>query len=200
MRFALLILALVLFPFAAQATEAPSGQIHIDAQKVLRGQFVALLQMKGATAPMQSTGHFVVAPGHGLIWNIEQPFPTSTVVTPNGATQNIGGMVMKLPAKNLRHLYEMVGGALAGDWSGLEQDYVLTPSGDEHHWHMLLVPRQTDKPKLSYARIMVSGGKFVENIAMVKADGTYDTFSFTDAALASTPLSAQESAVFQQAP
>jgi hypothetical protein len=196
MRFAFLFMIIVLFPIEATAVEAPPAQVHLDATKVLRGQFLQQFQMKGAEQPMQSTGHFVVTPAYGLIWNIEQPFPTATIITPNGATQNIGGLILKLPTKNLRHLYDMVGGALAGDWSNLEQDFIITPGGDAHHWQMVLTPRQTGKAALSYARITVTGGKFVENIVMTKADGTNDQLSFGGEVLGGMPLSGQEVAYF----
>jgi len=193
-----LALVLVIFPIDVWAIEAPSGQIQIDATKVLRGRFIEQHQLPGAQAPLTSSGHFIVAPARGLIWGIERPFPTTTIVTPNGAAQDIGGMAMKLPAKNLRHLYDMVGGALAGDWNGLETDFEITSSGDGRHWQMTLTPRQNDKPKLSYARITASGGPFVENIVMTKADGSYDAFNFTDPVLSQAPLAANESAVFSE--
>ena len=75
----------------------------------------------------------------------------------------------------------MVSGALAGNWTELEEDFSIVRSGDAHHWQMFLTPHPSEKPKLPYTAITVSGSHFVENIVMVKADGSSDTFSFTDA-------------------
>jgi hypothetical protein len=197
MRFFLTIALLAAFPLAVWASDAPPGQAHIGANDVLRGHFVEERQIKEMAAPMQSTGHFIVAPGHGLIWGIEQPFPTSTIITPNGLVQDVGGIALKVPAKHLRHLYEMVGGALAGDWSGLDNDFILTRSGDSHHWQMLLTPRP-DKASLPYASITVSGSRFVEHIAMLKGDGSADTLSFSDTVLSQGTLSPVENAAFNE--
>lgn len=180
------------------ALEAPPGQIHLDDHKILRGRFVQEHQMSGVDTPVQTSGRFVVAPAYGLIWDMEQPFPTSTIITPKGATQSIAGITMKLPAKNLRHLYDMVGRALAGDWNGLENDFVIVRSSKAHHWQMLLTPVQGDKPKLAYNVITVSGNRFVENIVMTKADGSYDSFDFTDESLSSEPMPDKEAAAFHQ--
>ena len=193
-----LLLAFTVFPFAASAIEAPPGQTRIDANSVLRGSFVQELQMNATKGPLRSSGHFVVAPARGLIWSIEKPFPTSTIITPNGAAQDFGGFAMNLPIKNLRSLYDMVGGALAGDWNGLEKDFIIKRSGNADHWKMLLTPRQPEKPKLPYAKIAISGSPFVENIVMTKTNGINDTLDFMDEVLSPAELTPTESAVFDK--
>jgi len=198
MRFLFLLLCLLAVQAPSFAVEMPPQQMRITADKVLRGHFTEDHQFNNASAPLHSTGHFVLAPAHGLIWGVEQPFPTSTIITPEGAAQDFGGVSLKLPAKNLRHLYDMIGGALAGDWSGLEQDYIIVRAGVANHWQMVLTPRQGGKPKLSYSTISVSGSSFVENIVLTKADGVFDAFTFTDEALTSAPLPAAESAAFNK--
>ena len=200
MRSFLLVLALALLPVAAGAVEAPSAQVHIGANAVLRGNFVEEHQVNAEQAPLHTSGHFVVAPARGLIWGIEKPFPTSTIITPEGAAQDIGGLAVKLPAKNLHHLYDMVGGALAGNWNELGEDFDVSRSGDARHWQMLLTPRSGEKPKLPYSAISVSGSRFVENIVMTKVDGSSDAFSFTDAVLSPASLTGQEAAIFNEIP
>jgi hypothetical protein len=198
MRILPILFLSLLLPTTAQAVEAPAGQTRLDSQHVLRGSFVEDRDMPGLKGPLHSTGHFVVAPGHGLIWGMEKPFPTSTIITPTGIAQDVGGMAIKLPAKNLRHLYNMVGGALAGDWSDLESDFEITRSAANGHWQMLLVPRPDSKVVRSYESITVTGNRFVESIAMAKPDGTSDIFTFSDAVLSPAPLAAPELASFNE--
>lgn len=197
-RFLVLVFMLVMSPSLSWAVEAPRDQVHLVVPEILRGRFTQEHQISGATNPIVSSGRFVAAPAYGLIWSIEQPFPTSTIITPKGAGQSLGGIILKLPAKNLHHLYEMVSKALAGDWNDLEQDFTVTRDRAAGHWKMLLTPRQKDKSGLTYAKITVSGKKFVENIVMTKADGSYDALRFADQALSSTPLSTQELSAFSQ--
>jgi hypothetical protein len=202
MRFFLMVFFIAICSLAcaeqAWAIETPTGQVHIDTNQILRGSFIEEHQIKGVNGPLRSVGHFVVAPAYGLIWGTEKPLPTSTIITSNGAAQDIGGIAIKLPSKNIHHLYDIIGRALAGDWSGLETDFILTQSGDLNRWQILLMPRSSDKPKISYATISVSGSRFVENIVMTKVDGSYDTFSFADVVLSSLPLTPSESAVFNE--
>ena len=200
MRFLLPVVLLGLFPLGALAADAPDGQVHINANQILRGRFTEDRQMKDTGGPpMLTSGSFVVAPTHGLIWTIEKPFPTSTIITPNGFVQDIGGLAVKLPAKkNLRHLYDTVSAALAGDWSGLDKDFIVTRGGNQSHWVMLLTPRPEAETKIPYTSISVSGSRYVENIVMMKADGGHDIFNFSDAALSEATLSAKENLLFNE--
>jgi hypothetical protein len=198
MRILLLILCLSAFSMAARAAEAPVEQIHIDENHILRGRFTEERPMKGAAQPVTMTGYFVAARGHGLIWGMEKPFPTSTIITPNGMAQDIGGLAVKLPAKNLQHLYTMISGAMAGDWKEVDNDFVVTASDDGKQWHRLLVPRPESIFQKSYSAITVSGGKFVENIVMTKLDGGSESLAFTDNVLSPGPLTPNETRVFSE--
>ncbi|HUY67703.1 MAG TPA: outer membrane lipoprotein carrier protein LolA [Alphaproteobacteria bacterium] len=193
--FALLFLAL---PVTATAAVAPAGQVSLKAGDVLRGSFVQVTEMKGVDAPMQSSGRFVVAPGHGLIWQIEKPLATATIITPQGSVQDFGGIAVKLPIRNLSHLYATIGGALMGNWRGLEKDFVITRSEKGGRWQMLLTPRHKGRAALPYRSIAVSGARFIESIAMVGNDGGSDTLSFADEVLGHTPLSANEKLAFNE--
>ena len=198
MRYLLLIFIATIFPLTALAIEAPTSQVRINADKILRGNFEEVHQIRGTDTPVITSGTFVVAPAQGLIWNIVHPFPTSTIITPNNAAQVVGGLVVKLPVKNLRHLYEMVGGALAGDWSKLETDYVIKRSSTATGWQMLLTPRHTKAPILPYTVITISGTRFVENIIMTNPDGRTDELTFTNNELSTPPLATKETTLFNK--
>jgi hypothetical protein len=197
-RFYLIALFLVSMPLCALATEAPPGQTQIGPSQVLRGTFVEERQAKNAEGPLEISGHFVVAPAYGLLWNIEKPFPTASIITPAGLVQDLGGVAIKLPAKNLQHLYKMVGDAISGNWDSLDADFTITRGGSAGHWQMLLVPRPNNSSNLTYSAITVSGGAFVENIVMTKADATYETLSFANEALSPAPPTPTEMMSFKK--
>ena len=191
---ALLILA---FALPAHAAQKPLAQIALANGQVLRGQFTETRELQGMVNPFISTGHFVIDPAHGLIWGVEKPMATSTIITPDIVMQDIGGFAVKLPAKNLRHLFDMVGGAMRGNWSALETDFVVTPGGSADHWQMALTPN--GNAKTPYASIIVTGSRFVETIIMTKTDGSHDSFNFLNEVLNTGPLTADESQLFSEA-
>ncbi len=192
---------LFLFPSSiAFAANANAGQVVMGNSDILRGRFIEERNLKGFNGPMNSEGHFVVAPEHGVIWGVEKPFPTTTVITPSGLVQSVGGInVMRLPAQKIPfmlHLYDMLGGVLAGNWKALETDFTVARSGDDQNWQVLLLPRRTDNPAMPFSSITVSGHQFVENVVLLKPDGDSDTLTFLNEALSSKPPSAAEKLAF----
>ncbi len=200
MRSLFLILLGALIPFTAVAADEAVEQAIVGTHDVLRGHFIEERHLTGFNKPMRSEGHFVVAPQQGLIWGMEKPFPTTTVITPAGLVQSVNGIsVMSLPAQKIpfmRHLYDTLGGALTGNWAALETDLTVTRSGDEQNWQVTLVPRHTDNPAMPFSSISVSGHRFVENVAMLKTDGDSDTLTFMDSTVSSAPPTAAENRTF----
>ena len=189
----LLVLAPIL-PLAARAAGPDSG---LAPGAVLRGGFVQERHLKGFNAPLRSDGHFVLVPGRGLIWRVEKPFAITTIITAAGLVQQVGGSeTLRLAAARLpflSHLYEMLGGALAGDWHALETDFIVERSGDAAHWQVRLTPRKTDDTLvMPFAGIVAMGARFVETVEMTKPDGDADVLSFVDQVLDGAPLSAEE--------
>jgi hypothetical protein len=199
MRHLMPALLVLLWSFGAQAAGVePSPTIGTG--EVLRGGFVQERHLKGFNAPLRSEGHFVLVPGRGLIWRVEKPFAVTTIITAAGLVQQVGGNeTMRLAAARLpflSHLYEMLGGALGGDWHALETDFTVARSGDAAGWQVHLTPRKTDDPlAMPFAAISAKGGRFVETVEMIKPDGDADVLTFLDQALNGTPLDADESAV-----
>ncbi len=198
MRFlpALLVMAFVI---PVMAAELPSGQVPVDSGKVLRGAFVEEKQVKGLDQPLRFTGKFVVAPDFGLIWGVEKPLGTSTVVTRSNAIQDVGGIAMKLKIRKLTQIYDIVGRALTGNWHSLQPDFTITRTEDDGKWHITLTPRPVSTAKLPYASIAINGAKFVESIVLKRADGISDSFTFSNEELSELPLTAQENALFAKA-
>lgn len=200
----ILILATSLLGWAsfAHAVTAPAAQTQIDNAHVLRGTFIEEHSIKGLNDPMRTMGHFTLAPAYGLLWSIEKPMATTTIVTHDSSVQDIGGLVIKLPIKNLQHLYDTISQALIGNWGNLESDFTIQRNGDDHHWQMLLTARPQnpgEKPRTPYKTITVSGGTYIENVAMTTNNDSFETIVFTEQSAAALPLNATEQTAFNEA-
>jgi hypothetical protein len=187
---------LIAAPVAARADGHGLGQ-SLGRGDVLRGAFVQQRLLKGFDAPLRSEGHFVLAAGRGLIWRVEKPFAITTVITSAGLVQQAGGSeTMRLASARLpflSHLYDMLGGALSGDWRALEADFSAARSGGADHWQVRLTPRKTDDPiAMPFSAIAATGGRFVETVQMSKPDGDSDTLTFAEQVLNGAPLDSGE--------
>ena len=194
-----LALLLCLLPFA---TLAAGPTETLDPGQVLRGRFVQERHLQGFTAPLKTEGHFILAPGKGLIWRAEKPFAVTTVMTPTGLVQQVGGAeTMRLASARLpflSRLYDMLGGALAGDWRSLDGDFTVARSGDSKAWQVTLTPRQgTDPLTMPFQAITAKGGRFVDAVRIAKPDGDADDLTFLDQDLSSIPLAAEDAAALK---
>ena len=185
-------LGVILSTITASADSGP----HITNSEVLRGRFVQERHLQGFAAPLRSEGRFVLAPGRGLIWTTEKPFGVATVITESGLIQEVNGnqtlnmSAAKLPF--LSRLYRMLGGALASDWLGLEDDFILAREGDVENWQLHLTPKKAEALTMPFRAIAVKGQRFVDEVILTKPDGDHDRLTFHDQVLSSTPLTADE--------
>jgi hypothetical protein len=188
MRRRLILAALAGLPVRAGA---------VTAGQVLRGRFVQERHLRGFDAPLRTEGRFVLAPGRGLIWQAETPFAVTTVITAAGLVQDVDGSeTMRLPAARLpflSRLYGMLSGALSGDWGGLEPDFVVVRSGDAGHWRAELTPRAADA--VPFSGIVVSGGRFVDQVRIDKPNGDWEGLVFLDQVLTDGPVGAGEASL-----
>jgi hypothetical protein len=198
MRFALFAVFLLLLAPSAAAADGPTSSIAKD--QVLRGRFVQERQISGFKTALRTEGRFVLAPSRGLIWQAEKPFAVTTIITPAGLDQTVDGkQTLNLDAAKLpflSRLYAMLGGALAGDWSKMESDFIVTRAGDDRRWQVRMVPRKADDPAMPFRSIVVNGGRFLDKILLTKPDGDEDTLTFSDQAVTKIPLTPAETAAF----
>jgi hypothetical protein len=187
------LLALALFAVTVAAAQPPR-QVHaLKSGEVIAGRFVQERHLAGLAAPLRSEGRFVLAAGRGLIWRGEKPFATVTVLTPAGVMQSVDGQeVQRLPASRvpfLSRFYNMLSGALAGDWTAMEHDFTVERRESQPLWTIVLHPRSTDDPASAQLQsITVTGGALVDAVEIHRANGDWEHLSFRDQALSSAPL------------
>ncbi len=197
------VLLFVLIPLSAAWSAGPSQTLV--AGQILRGHFVQERHLKGFNAPLRTEGSFVLAPGRGLIWQAETPFAVTTIITAAGLVQAVGGSeTMRLPSARLpflSRLYDMLGGALGGDWHAIETDFTITRAGDDRNWRMELIPRQSpNQISMPFRAISAKGGRFLEEVVLTKADSDdFYRLNFLDQTLSTAPLSPAENATLESA-
>ena len=141
--------------------------------------------LKGIASTLKSDGTFVLAPGRGLIWRIEDPIQTITVITPAGIRQIINGSeVQRIDAAKvpfIAHFYDMLNGALMGDWTAMRHDFAVETTGDRGAWRTLLTPLRPNDPIAGMlASIVITGGKMVDGVEISRANGDSERIAFLD--------------------
>jgi hypothetical protein len=177
----------------AQLTIGPS----LAPGQALHGRFVQARNLKGIASTLKSDGTFVLAPGIGLIWRTEAPIHTITVITPAGIRQIVNGSeVQRIEATKvpfIAHFYDMLNGALMGDWTAMRHDFSVETTGDRGAWRTLLTPLQpTDPIGGMLASIIITGGKMVDGVEIRRTNGDSERIAFLDQAVSSVALSGDD--------
>jgi hypothetical protein len=161
--------------------------------QTLRGRFVQARSLKGIASTLKSDGTFVLAPGRGLIWRIEDPIQTITVITPAGVRQIIGGSeVQRIDAAKIpfiAHFYDMLNGALMGDWTAMRHDFAVQTTRDRAAWRTLLTPLRPNDPIAGmFASIVITGGKMVDGVEISRTNGDSERIAFLDQVVSNVAL------------
>lgn len=193
-----LLLAIPLFS-PARAADLPQT---VKPGEVLRGQFIQDRQLAGFSKPLRSEGTFVLIPGRGLIWRAQTPFQNTTVITPEGILQLANGLeAMRLPAgrmPGLGQLYEVLGGAVAGDVAPLAQIFAVKRGADANGWQLVLTPLHPDNSGMSQIKsLIVSGRQFVDAVVLDKDGGDVDRLSFLDQVVTATSPTPEENSLLE---
>src|SRR5262245_55207769 len=202
----LLILLNLLFAalMSPPALTAPAIEVTPLAEgQVLRGRFEQLRFLQGFQAPLKSSGTFFLAPGLGLIWKTEAPFALTTVMSPAGLVQEVGGReTMRMPSARIpfmSKLYAMLGGALTGDWEGLSSAFTITRKVEGKSWRLKLEPIQADDPGMPIRAIDLHGSRFLEDVDVIKVNGDRDRLVFLNQKLEAAAPTPDESKLLARA-
>jgi hypothetical protein len=165
--------------------------------QTLHGRFVQARNLKGISSTLNSKGTFVLAPGRGLIWRIEDPIQTVTIITPAGIRQIINGSeVQSIEAAKvpfIAHFYDMLDGALMGDWTAMRHDFAVQTKGDRAAWRTVLTPVRPNDPIAGMlASIVITGGKMVDGVEINRANGDSERIGFLDQAVSGVALSGDD--------
>jgi hypothetical protein len=166
---------------ATFAVHAQTGTLKNG--EVLRGRFVQERFLVGFSKPVVSEGSFALLPGFGLIWQAESPFPVMTVITGNGLVQSVDGSeIARLTASRLPflpRLYDMLSGALTGNFLALENEFSVTSAADGRFMRLRLEPKRADAASaLAIVSLDIFIDRFVERVEISKPGGDRDRLIF----------------------
>jgi hypothetical protein len=185
------------------ASHGRAQSLTLASGEVLRGRFTQQRFLQGFSAPLASTGSFILAPGRGVVWRGETPFALVTVMGPGGLVQRVaGGATTHYPASRLPaivRLYEIFGAALNGDWQKLTSVFDVRRDGTDNDWKVTLTPLRSGEGGLPLRHVVVRGGRYVDSVEVVRLNGDWDRVEFSQQAPSRAPLDAETSELLDAA-
>jgi hypothetical protein len=206
-RLVLLCAALLFGPLVfCQKAWAVDGPAPLAAADLLSGQFTMERHLAGFGQPLTSTGSFHLSPAKGLIWAVEAPFPSVTVVTGAGISQGIGiGQLSHLDgSERAVPFVTLIGAVLSGDWNALEDSFSVTTetgekAGGNTNWQAILTPRPNGTLSNQIEAIKARGGRVVEAVTLRRTGGDWDAITLTDQSIMPPPLPPAVTELFTEA-
>ena len=161
----------LLFCSSAHAFDLQQLSEQLAKPQVIHGQFVQEKHLRALPKPLTSTGTFVLAKDHGLLWQLKTPLQQDYRITAQGIARRSSNGWQMLPGKSAgaeqNRLFLAV---LQGDSSGLQRDFELQLQGEADRWTLTLTPRSL-LLKQVFNRITIDGGELVQRIELQETQG-----------------------------
>lgn len=175
---------------------ATAPQLQSD---VVRGDFIQSKYLAELDQPLISSGQFVLARGHGLIWQVEKPVKTTLVI---GQTQwvqsNNGHETLRIDANQqpgLNVVAAMLLAVFQGDEARLRNFFDIDSDKAKDPWTMQLKPKTAAVAKFIHS-LTIEGNESINRIEINEAGGDRSVIQLRNTAPDPAGLSAAEQAEF----
>lgn len=187
---------------SAAQTDALLQKVHaqLNPAPVVKGRFEQLKTVQGFKQPLRSSGEFVVAQSRGIVWQVQQPFASTLVVTPESLQSRgaDGAVSMQMQAGDepvLRTVNAMLFAVMSANVAQLRQMFEVTGKADAQGWSLHLQPRDALLAQWLKS-IDLQGQAFVRTVQLQEARGDRSEIRIHDAA-GSQQLSDADAALFK---
>ena len=166
--------------FVALSAEPGLKQVHdqLTPFTTLHATFTEEKRVTGLTRPLKSTGRLSYERTKGLLWEVEKPLPSQTVMTPTRVVQRVKGRVtMKLDVAaqpSMQVISRLFVAAVTGEWSTLEADFTMAAEQSPSGWKLTLTPKGGLFAKIA-SRLEITGKIAVDKIVLFELTGDTTT-------------------------
>lgn len=184
-------------PVLAQEDLTSAVSARLSDAPVIRGHFEQTRRLAGFSNPLVSKGDFVVARGRGVLWNTQEPFPSSLLVTPDKLVmRGADGRVQQQMDANAQPAMRVVGesmiAVLRGDLRGLSSRFAVSGKlVGKSGWALTLVPNEAGMKRV-FTRIELAGDRFVRDVKIEEAGGDSTVVRMIEPSPASQLSAAEE--------
>lgn len=192
--FTLLMLACL--SWNASAFDLADLQQQLRAAPVVRGHFVQQKFLRSLPQPLTSRGDFTLAAGKGLLWLLRTPIAQDLRIDGGGISRrDESGKWEALPQRSgAGRENQLFLSVLAGDTTGLRENFDLALTGEPDAWQLVLTPKSALLRQI-FDSIQIDGSALVDRIELHETQGDRSVLQMTDATADQT-LTAEEQRAF----
>lgn len=143
--------------------------------EVVRGRFRQEKHLIGLDQALVSSGSFLVAPEHGLLWRVERPIETTLVIDEQRMVQRVDGRQTLRLSRDEQPGLSVVAAVLTAifqaDLDRLRDFFVMrSESAEEGHWRVVLEPTSAGVAEV-VTRLTLFGADKIERVEIDEPGG-----------------------------
>ncbi|GLQ46740.1 outer-membrane lipoprotein carrier protein [Dyella lipolytica] len=193
----LIVLLLLCVSLNLHAQSASPDLLHtvlgeLSQHTAVRAAFTQQRQNPALTQPQNSSGELVFVTGHGMLWQVQQPYQETLALTGSKTTRiDANGNVQPVRSeRGVSQISQMLQSMLAGQLDAVLRQFNVSAEGTAAQWTLHFTPKQARVAQVLHG-IQLDGGAFLQGIRIDMQDGTQTDIRMTDTRDAG-PLTALE--------
>lgn len=193
----LIVLLLLCVGLNLHAQSTPPDLLHtvlgeLSQHTSVRAAFTQQRQNPALTQPQNSSGQLIFVTGHGMLWQVQQPYQETLALTGSKTMRiDVNGSVQPMRSdRGVSQISQTLQSMLAGQLDAVLRQFNVTAEGTAAQWTLHFTPKQARVAQVLRG-IQLDGGAFLQGIRIDMQDGTQTDIRMTDTRDAS-PLTALE--------
>jgi outer membrane lipoprotein-sorting protein len=165
---------------------------QLSQHTAIRAAFTQQRQNPALTQPQTSSGQLLFVTGHGMLWQVQQPYQQTLAFT-GTRTLRIDADGRTQPMRSERgvsQISQMLQGMLTGRLDEVTRQFDVRADGNAAQWSLRFTPKQARVAQV-LKDIQLGGGTYLQRIRIDMQDGTQTDIQMTDTRDAG-PLTALE--------
>jgi len=171
----------------------------LASQHLVRGNFEQLRNLEMFSAPLQSSGNFMIHKKSGLLWQQTAPFPVVLVLTKNKLSQKIAGQpaqIMTAQQNPMAFYFSHIFLSLFdGDKEQIGQQFNQDITEINENWILTLTPKLAPLDAV-FSTITILGSQYIDQIELTEIRGDKTTIIFSNQSEQPRSLTLDESTLF----
>jgi outer membrane lipoprotein-sorting protein len=154
---------------------------QLSQHTAIRAAFTQQRQNPALAQPQTSTGQLLFVTGHGMLWQVQQPYQETLALT-GSKTIRIDANGHTQPVRNERgvsQISQMLQSMLAGQLDAVMKQFNVSVDGTAAQWTLHFTPKQARVAQVLRS-IELDGGAFLQGIHIAMQDGTQTDIRMTD--------------------
>jgi len=203
MRFAgLLLLFYCACTSSAHALTLEEVESNLSSFEILKSSFQQTRYVSGLSAPLESSGHLLLARNNGLAWIQAKPFEVSFIFTEDLFTEVFPGQPKKITKKTdkaqIFKLTNLFATFFSGGHKVLKDFFDLQLSSESAQlWQIILVPKNSRLKKI-IKEVHIQGSQLIDQVTVYETNGNSAVIRFYDTVTDSKLLNDEKNYYFQK--